>query len=262
MTSDEAKSLLAHLCAQAKAVNEIAKTAKRNGKSLQGDNFYGNKFHDAITAVSGTLARLSPTFDLLTDPNSVDAVEAVIKACNLLAYFSTDKSSRLKAMQSLELACHSTLLPALENLHTPAIPHTEQVLLASVTKGTRGYLEKMILQANGNYEHGWFDAASVMIRKFVETLIIEVYEHHGRATAIKSQKDNNFFMLSDLVDSIVSDSAFNLARETKATLPLVKLLGDRSAHNRRYLATRPDIDKILPGLRVLADDLLHLAGLK
>jgi len=45
-------------------------------------------------------------------------------------------------------------------------------------------------------------------------------------------------------------------------LPEIKSLGDRSAHNRRYIAKKADVDKVIPGLRVLADDLLHLGKLK
>lgn len=142
-----------------------------------------------------------------------------------------------------------------------SIPKTEQVLSQSVVIGTRGYLEAVVQQANGCYEHNWFDSCSVMIRKFVEILIIEVYEAHHKASDIKNSNDD-FFMLGDLVSSILKDTAWNLARETKRVLPEIKSLGDRSAHNRRYIAKKSDVDKVIPGLRVAADDLLHLAKLK
>ncbi|MEH2141633.1 hypothetical protein [Nostoc sp.] len=57
-------------------------------------------------------------------------------------------------------------------------------------------------------------------------------------------------------------NSWNLGRETKQALPLIKNLGDRSAHSRRFLAKKQDIDKIVPGLRVVVDELLHLGGLK
>ena len=101
----------------------------------------------------------------------------------------------------------------------------------------------------------------LMIRRFVETLIIELYEARGRANEIQDA-DGNFFMLKDLTDKLTSDKTWNLSRETKQTLPLLKSLGDRSAHNRRYLAKKSDIDRVSYGLRVVSDDLLHLSGLK
>ena len=46
-----------------------------------------------------------------------------------------------------------------------------------VVRNTRGYLEKMVTQINGCYEHQWYDASSVMIRKLAECLIFLVYDH-------------------------------------------------------------------------------------
>ncbi len=97
--------------------------------------------------------------------------------------------------------------------------------------------------------------------KFVEILIIEVYEAHNKASEIKD-RNGDFLMLGDLISSILKEAGWNLQRETKRVLPEIKSLGDRSAHNRRYIAKKADVDKVIPGLRVLADDLLHLANLK
>src|SRR5262249_21203980 len=114
-------------------------------------------------------------------------------------------------------------------------------------------------QANGCYERGWYDACSVMVRKLVEVLIIAAFEAKGEAARIK--KDDNFLMLNGLVDAILARNDWNLGRETKPALPLLKSLGDRSAHNRHYLARKADMDKVLPGLRVTVEDLLHHANL-
>src|SRR5262249_59932179 len=107
---------------------------------------------------------------------------------------------------------------------------------------------------------GGYDAGSVRIRRVVETLIIEVYEAKGEADEIK--KDGDYLMLSGLVENILKKTAWGLQRETKNPLPLLKSLGDRSAHSRRYLAKKQDIDKVTHGLRVVAQDLILLAGLK
>lgn len=140
----------------------------------------------------------------------------------------------------------------------PTRATTEHVLPFAVVKDTRDYLEQIVNQANGCYEKGWYDACSVMIRKLVEVLIIAVYEKKGEAEAIK--KDGNFLMLGRLVDDILTRAAWNLGRETKTALPLLKSLGDRSAHNRHFMARKADVDRVLPGLRVAVEDLLHQAG--
>jgi len=140
-------------------------------------------------------------------------------------------------------------------------PASEQVLASSLVRRTRGYIEKTVNQINGCYESGYFDACAVMIRRLVETLIIEAYEHKGIAERIKNSNDE-FFPLSDLIDKILSEKMWNLSRNTKSALRDLKRIGDLSAHNRRYTAHRSDIDKVLNDLRVATQELITIAGLK
>lgn len=135
------------------------------------------------------------------------------------------------------------------------------VLPFSVVKGTRDYIEKVVNQINGAYENGWYDACAVMIRRLVETLIIEAYEHYGISSNIKN-RNGDFFYLRDLINATLSESAWNLGRNTKRALPKLKDIGDRSAHSRRYLAYRSDIEKVIDDLRVVAQELILLADLK
>ena len=92
------------------------------------------------------------------------------------------------------------------------LPTTSYVLPVSLVQGTRGYLEKVIQQANGCFEHQWFDGCAVMMRRFVETMIIEVYEKKGRDSEIKGV-DGNFLSLDKLVDRIANDQGWNLSRD-------------------------------------------------
>ena len=138
---------------------------------------------------------------------------------------------------------------------------SEQVLPFSVVSNTRGYIEQVVHQINGCYEDSWFDACAVMIRRLIETLIIEVYEQHSIANKIKNTH-GDFIYLKDLIDNIVSEPTWNLGRNTKKALPRFKDIGDLSAHNRRYIAYRNDIDKIIPDLRTVVQELVYLSGLK
>src|SRR5687768_3640064 len=63
---------------------------------------------------------------------------------------------------------------------------SEQVVAVSLVKDTRGYIEAVVNQVNGCYERGWFDACAVMIRRLLETLIIEAFEANGLADKIKN----------------------------------------------------------------------------
>lgn len=140
-------------------------------------------------------------------------------------------------------------------------PDSEQVLPFSVVRGSRGYIEKVVNQINGCYENSWFDGCAVMIRRLVETLIIEVFEQHGIAHKIKNS-NGDFFYLSDLINRTLSETTWNLGRNTKRSLPKLKDIGDRSAHSRRFIAHRQDVDRIIPDLRIVVQELIYLANLK
>lgn len=74
------------------------------------------------------------------------------------------------------------LKPPEEGLHAK----TQPVINMSLVRGTRGYIERIANQVNGAYENGWYDAAAVMLRRLIETLIIEVFEKHAISDRIKN----------------------------------------------------------------------------
>lgn len=252
---DDAALLLKHCNDLAAA----AKTAQRNKKSLSGDNFYGQKFHGIVIAVRAVVARLDKVMRATTI--STDAWNEVRDSVDILCSPTEKSAARNASLRELKLLSETAVKPALEGMLANPIPESEQVLPLKVLENTRSYFGKVITQANGCYEHQWYDACSVMIRRFVETLIVEVYEANGKAAEIQDA-NGDFLMLQKLIDAVLGVKSWNLSRETKKTLPLVKKLGDRAAHNRRYVATKKDVDDIIPGLRIVADDLLHLAGMK
>jgi len=141
------------------------------------------------------------------------------------------------------------------------ISNTQQVIMLSLVRGTRGYIERVANQVNGAYENGWYDARAVMLRRLVETLIIEAFEHHGIANKIQNS-NGDFLYLRDLVDKTLAERSWNIGRNAKQALPKLKDLGDKSAHSRRYLAQRGDIQPLLVDIRTVVQEMLFLAGLK
>jgi hypothetical protein len=101
----------------------------------------------------------------------------------------------------------------------------------------------------------------VMIRKFIEMLIVDIYEAHKKPGYIKDS-NGEFFTLSGLITQLLNDPDFSLGRDARKILPEIKSYGDKSAHNRRYLAKPEDVNSLLPGLRFLTDELLHLANFR
>jgi hypothetical protein len=141
-------------------------------------------------------------------------------------------------------------------------PTNEFLLPHSLVRRTRGYIERVVFQINGCYEKGWFDGCAVMMRRLIETLIIECFEKHGISSKIQDPKNGEFFFLRELIEKLLQEPAWNLGRNSKQALPRLKNLGDQSAHSRRYIAHREDIDKVSHDFRTVCQELIYLAGLK
>lgn len=144
--------------------------------------------------------------------------------------------------------------------HT-APSYEQPVIFLSLVVGTRGYLESLVHQINGSYEHGWYDACAVMIRRLTETLIIEAFEAHSLAAKIKNGA-GDFLYLGDLINATISEPSWNLGRNARTSLKALKDIGDKSAHSRRFIAQRRDIDTTMNDLRVVVQELIYLAKLK
>ena len=142
-----------------------------------------------------------------------------------------------------------------------ATSRDEPVIYISMVRGTRSYIERVAHQANGSYANGWYDACAVMLRRLLETLIIECYETYKIEDRIKDQAGNYLF-LKDLVDRVLTEKTWTLGRAVRSVLPKLKELGDKAAHNRRYNTHREDIDKLLKDLRDTTQELVALARLK
>jgi len=153
-------------------------------------------------------------------------------------------------------------LPDLEGIQ-PAIDHAEGYLPEPIWKNTRGYIEEVCRELNGAFHHGYYNAAAVMLRRLLETLIIEAYEHLNRETEIKNS-GGNYLMLSDLAERVCGENGhrgINLGRDSKKALKDARNVGNWSAHARRFLAHAGDLTKFQVGLRLLVQELVQIADL-
>jgi len=159
--------------------------------------------------------------------------------------------------KAIQEEVHQSLGPPEEGLRA----ETHRVIPMSIVRGTRGYIEKVANQINGCYEKGWYDACAVMTRRLLETLVIEAFERHNIASRIKNAQ-GDFLYLGDLIDRCLKEASWNLARNIKQAMPKLKEVGDKSAHSRRYVAQRGDIDPLAQDVRSVVQELVYLAGLK
>ncbi len=134
------------------------------------------------------------------------------------------------------------------------------VLPVNSLKGTRRYLEQLSHQINASYESGLFDGAAVLMRRLMESLLLEIYISRGRQSEIQS--NGTFLMLSRLIAYVKSDGSLSLSRAFARTVDEIKQLGDTAAHDRTYLTQMIDIDDLKARYRKLIEELLVLAKVR
>jgi len=136
---------------------------------------------------------------------------------------------------------------------------TSSVLPLKPVQGTRPYLEKMVYQINGAYDYGFYDSCAVILRRLMETLIIEVFIQKQIAHEIKI--DGAFLGLEKLISKIQNHSQIHLGRNTPKAMNYIKTLGDTAAHDRTYITQPQDIDEHKLEIRRVIQDLLNQADI-
>ena len=214
-------------------------------------------FHDEkqpdINITAGNLARQIHDSGL-GHPNSTrlaDQLRATGLVLSRAGGFSLKALARGKIREQLK-----PILGAV----APAVDQDLGYLPAHVWVNTRGYIEKVCEQLNGTYQFGFYDGTAVLVRRLVETLIIEAFEALKREQEIKDT-NGHYLMFNGLI-ATVKRSPVGLGRDGGKALADVKELGDRSAHNRRFNAGRADLDKLASGVRLLVDELINVARLR
>lgn len=123
---------------------------------------------------------------------------------------------------------------------------------------TRLYLERTAKEAAQCYDMQLFNACLVMVRRLLESLIIEIFELKNVQGRIKDKR-GNYKYCGDLIDELLAEKdLWTIGRNAAKALPAIKSLGDMCAHNRRFNACKSDVDKNKDGLRVVLEELVHL----
>lgn len=135
------------------------------------------------------------------------------------------------------------------------IPVSTDFIDIAIMQGAPYYIIGIAKQMAQCYECGLYDATLVLMRKLVETLIIETFERFGVDDTIK---DNNgdFFFLKNLIPLYLSSQKWNASRNFSQNIKKVKQYGDLSAHNRRFQAKRSDIDDFKFELRQVVQEMI------
>jgi hypothetical protein len=247
--SDQAEPASSVLDALAQAALDVARKATKHRKSLGGDNFYGNKLAQLRTDAANAFSTMSA--------GTAGDTSAIAELIDTSFSPSTGKADRLAAVRELS---HALRTKWKEQSGGSTNPGNELFPLALIAKTRRGYLLTITRQMNGCMKEGWYDACAVMMRRLIELVIIESFEHQSIETKIKDGS-GNYFQLTELIDAALRETVFRLSRNAKTALPKLRNVGHRSAHGRYFTAQQSDIESVEDGVRVVVEEFLNHAGL-
>ena len=132
---------------------------------------------------------------------------------------------------------------------------TDGILPLDILDTAPYYIQRVAKQMNQCYECRLYDATLVMMRKLVETLIIECFERYSKDATIKDNV-GQFYYLSDLIPKFVASDKWNVSRNLETNVRKVKKYGDLSAHNRRFLAKKSDMEEFKFELRQTVQEII------
>jgi hypothetical protein len=228
-----------------------ARTARKNGQSLNGVNYYADKMANLRADATNAFGAVPK--------GSVGNTTAVAELMQTVFSIDASPKERAAAARDLQFTIKTTWSKAAPDTHD--LEEAGVFPLVKLNQTNRGYLVVVGRQMNGSYASGWYDSCAVMMRRLLESSIIEAFETRKIDAKIKNPKTGDFLQLTGLVGAALAEPTWNLPRTVKRELDGLKDLGHRSAHNRYYLATKPDLDKHVGAYREAVETFLHLAGL-
>lgn len=132
-----------------------------------------------------------------------------------------------------------------------------ELFSSDILQNTRGYIENTGKQIILCYKYDLYDACLVMIRRLLETLIIECFEKFKIQSKIQDSS-GKYLRLSDLIGILLKEKTWTINPKIKHVFSKIKLLADMSAHSRRFIAKKADIDQFKIELRIIIEELVHI----
>jgi hypothetical protein len=234
-----------------------ANQAKQNKKSLTGNTPNAERFHTARTQTMRAFKEIQSTIS----PVANDGLERTLNDVEKeLSYFFDPRTSiadRRDLRRHIEMLAKSEIEPTIKSVNrieTEFIP-------IEIVDGSRGYVVNVTRQANRCFQNDSFDACGVMVRRLLETLIIEVFEKKGIAEKIKDSS-GNFFMFTDLVSKLINTPETPVGRATKKELSTIATVLNNCAHSRTFNISKTQLVQYQAFVVIAVQELMGLWDVK
>jgi hypothetical protein len=134
-----------------------------------------------------------------------------------------------------------------------------QIIPESLTRNCKPYIQRIAREINGTHEKGFHSACAVMIRRLIETCMIESFEKKRLTSIIKKPNSNEYKTAEEIKNELLQNPFGNLSRTARRALSNKNILelGHKCAHDRFFTARKYDIDDIKTEVRSLIEYLIH-----
>lgn len=232
---------------------KIVARAKRGKRSLTGDNPNAEQFHYCHTQATRAFREIHAT--LAPTPNS--GLERTLADIRMeLEYFFNPKTvvaDRRDLRRHIEMLVKTEIEPALKSPKRGEL----EFIPVEIVDGSRGYVVSITRQVNRCFNCESLDACGVMIRRLLETLIIEVFEKKGIANNIKDQ-GGNYLMFAELVSRLINSPETPVGRTTKKELPIIATVLNNCAHNRTFNISKSQLVQYQAIIQIATQELMSL----
>jgi hypothetical protein len=125
---------------------------------------------------------------------------------------------------------------------TVVAPENDRYIIPTgLFENTRPYLETLVIQINGTYQRGFYDACAVMCRRLLECLLLLAFERAEKGEVIRDAS-GEYLAFADIIGLASSNKHIKLARGAAAVMGKIDNVGDLAAHHPTYTTRRKDID--------------------
>jgi len=235
--------------------SKLLRAAKKNKISIASHRFYAPKARSGLALLRKSFIMLMRDFPEERFPRvafQLATIEPLIS--KLTEMFPSDIKGMISLLDEISFKVESDLAAELDAPEaTPILSTSVPFLPNDLIDNRHTVLQKVLWEANRCYDAACYNSCAAMIRRLVENLIIEAFEHHGIGHKIK--KDGEYQEFGSLIGKAISEPSLRLTRNTKRILPDLKFFGDLGAHNRMALVYKDDLDRLHNNIRVGVEEL-------
>jgi hypothetical protein len=238
-------------------LGNLAKTAARHKFKLGTHSFYGPKAHEILIEIRRRFLELQAAYPASRSTAVAAQIDSLNKPLEQIENaLNLDGKELVGVIRQVAYVVDSDLHTAIEAVEANKEPDSPFVTTEILKPGV---YRKVLEEANWCFSQNCPNACAAMLRRLVESLIIESFEAHGVEASIKDSL-GEYLELKALIGKAIAEPTLKLSRNTRNALPNLKFLGDLSVHARHNLVRIGDLKNVRNEARGAIEELAsHLS---